>query len=143
MKKPLFAALAMSMSMLCHAQAEPAPTPVNPLNAYKVKTRFAGFVCEIKGTTYLRTLKDSDNPAGCLEGANQDAVALFRDAAATLSGKPLEALKNFHIAHLAYMNSIPPDLSEGVRPYEARVRAFKNKSDEEWARLQIEIQLNN
>ena len=144
MKKPLFAALALSMSMLCHAQAETeAPKPMHPIKAYKNTTSITGLTCELQGKTYVLTFKDSNNPAACLMGASEEAWALFRKAASSLAGyeKPLEAFKGYHIAHTAYIKAMLVDASDLPLTYALRVGAAKAKLDDEWARFLIELQL--
>ena len=143
MKPLILVAIGLSLSICGFAQTADNSSMPASVKKYKVMTGITSFKCEMKGSTFLMSLRSSDDPGKCIEDARLTAADEFKTAVSSLSGKPRDALKDFHIAHLAYLNALTPNIPEPAREYEARVRNVKAKADEMWTRLEMEIQLGN
>jgi hypothetical protein len=143
MKKLFIAAVTLGMAIGSYAQTAGGGSMAAPVKKYHASAGITAFSCELMGSTFLMTLNSADNPDKCIESARQTAGDEFKTAAGALSGKPLDALKDFHIAHLAYLNALAPDLRERGQSYKARLRMAKAKADEMWTRLEMEIQLGS
>ena len=143
MKSLFVAAIALSLSICGYAQTADSTSMPASVKKYKAMTGISSFSCEMQGSIFLMSLKSSDNPDKCIEDARLTAADEFKSAASSVSGKPRDALKDFHIAHLAYLNALVPNMPERARAYEARVRNVKARADEMWTRLEMEIQIGN